>query len=61
MEGELPRCDSLATVFDRFLNGDEGASMRSPWRVASLERQLLVELAQPYRRGTNRFAIAEAK
>ncbi len=61
MEDELPRCESLVIVFDGFLNSDEGRIDAIIGRVASLARQLLVEVAQPYRSGENRFAIAEAK
>jgi hypothetical protein len=61
MEDEVPRAESCLIVFDGVLNGDEGRVDAVIGRVAALGRQLMVEVAQPYRKGDNRFSIAEAK
>ena len=63
MEDEVPRAEACVIVFDGSLNTDEGRVDAVIGRVASLKRQLMVEVAQPYRKGDgdNRFAIAEAK
>jgi hypothetical protein len=61
MEDEVPQAESCLIVFDGFLNSDEGRVDAVIGRVATLGRQLMVEVAQPYRKGDNRFSIAEAK
>jgi hypothetical protein len=61
MEDEIPRAESCLIVFDGFLNSDEGRVDAVIGRVAALGRQLLVEIAQPYRKGDGRFSIAEVK
>lgn len=61
MKDEVPRAESCLIVFDGFLNSDEGRVDAVIGRVAALGRQLMVEVAQPYRKGDNRFSIGEAK
>jgi len=61
MEDEVPRAEACLIVFDGFLNSDEGRVDAVIGRVAALGRQLMVEVAQPYRKGDDRFSIAEAK
>jgi hypothetical protein len=63
MEDEVPRADVCMIVFDGYLNSDEGRVDAAIGRIASLKRQLMVEVAQPYRKaeGDNRFAISDPK
>jgi hypothetical protein len=53
MGEELPQVDACMVVFDGFLNSEEGRVEALIGGVASLKRQLMAEIALPYREASD--------